>query len=71
MLELCAGDYPSCMAVIPAVGLVVTDLVKNTALMQLFLHGNLAFYNVRTALTGLIFDKVGFSSRTHSFSPGV
>lgn len=58
ILEFCSGNYPSWLAVFPAVALVVTDLAKNLALMQLYLHGNLAFYNVRTALTALIFDKV-------------
>lgn len=60
ILEFCSGDYPSFLAIFPAIGLVVTDLIKNTALMQLYLHGNLAFYNIRTALTHLIFDKVSF-----------
>lgn len=58
ILEFASADYPPWLAFLPAIGLVVTDLVKNSALMHLYLQGNQAFYNVRTALTALIFDKV-------------
>jgi hypothetical protein len=58
ILEFCGGDYPPWLAIFPAVGLVLTDLGKNLALMQLYLHGSLTFYNIRTAMTTLIYDKV-------------
>jgi hypothetical protein len=46
------------LAVFPAVALVVTDLLKNTALMQIYIEGSMTFFNIRTALIGLVFDKV-------------
>ncbi|KAI6177791.1 Multidrug resistance-associated protein 1 isoform X1 [Aphelenchoides bicaudatus] len=58
ILEFATGNYPNWLAIFPAVALVVNDLAKNLAIMQLNLHGNLAFYKIRTAMASLIFNKM-------------
>ncbi|KAI6198949.1 Multidrug resistance-associated protein [Aphelenchoides besseyi] len=58
LLAIASGDYPYWLAFVPAVGLIVIDIVDNLCLSQLYLKGNLAYYSVRTTLISLIFDKM-------------
>ncbi|KAI6237776.1 hypothetical protein M3Y95_00300500 [Aphelenchoides besseyi] len=58
ILEIASGDYPWWLTLVPALGILITDVVKNLALMQLFFKGFIAYYSVRTALISLIFDKM-------------
>ncbi|KAI6185629.1 Multidrug resistance-associated protein 1-like isoform X1 [Aphelenchoides besseyi] len=58
ILEIVSGDYPWWLTLVPAFGLLITDIIKNLALIQLFFKGFIAYYSVRSALISLIFDKM-------------
>ncbi|KAI6211800.1 Multidrug resistance-associated protein 1 isoform X4 [Aphelenchoides besseyi] len=58
IIEISSGDYPWWLAIAPAVGLLLTDIIKNLGDMQMFLKGNLAFYTIRSALISMIFEKM-------------